>query len=289
MDSKIAALVVLYQYDQQVIENIKSYHNQVDIVFAYDNSTKKNTENEKQLKALHNLIVIDGHGNQGISHAVNVAAKRAIAEGYQWLITFDQDSVAAVDMIEKMRSFIETYPQIDTVGIIGPTIKNEKLKFTPAKNEFSYRDWVIQSGALHNLKAYEIIKGYDENLFIDEVDVEYCARLVLKKYRIVILNHAILIHNTLDDGVKMLFKNGRYLSVNKYSPMRYYFIIRNNLYCIKKYKKSAPKYYAEFRRQLITAFLTLRYETDKWSRMKAIVFGAFDFFTNRMGKTKRKF
>ena len=289
MNSKIAALVILYQYDEHVIENIESYQNQVDIVYAYDNSTSKNHGIETKLKEISNLVFVDGRGNQGISHAVNVVAKMAKKEGYQWLITFDQDSVAAEDMIKIMGDFIETYPKIETVGMIGPNIKNNKLKFVPAKNDFSYRDWVIQSGALHNLNAYEAIKGYDENLFIDEVDVEYCARLVMKKYKILILNHAVLSHNTLDDNVKILFKKGRYLSINKYSPMRYYFIIRNNLYCIKKYKKSSPKFYAEYRRQLITAFLTLPYEVEKWPRLKAVFFGVYDFLCNHMGKTSRKF
>ena len=44
---KVAALVILYNYDNNCIDNIKSYANQVDIVYAFDNTENKNSKLEK--------------------------------------------------------------------------------------------------------------------------------------------------------------------------------------------------------------------------------------------------
>ena len=290
MDTKIAALVILYQFEEQCIHNIETYAKDVDILYAFDNSTTKNKELVNKLKLIDKLHYIDGKGNQGLSKAINRVAKLAIKSGYQWLITFDQDSYALNNIIEQMKEFIGTFPNIDTIGIISPTIKNELIKFTPVKNKISYNEWVIQSGALHNLKAYLDINGYDEKLFIDQVDIEYCVRLTQKGYKIVKLNHAILMHNTQDNDIKIRWlKNGKKVITNKFSPMRYYYFIRNNLYCAKKYKKDKPQYYAQLIRNIEYLIKTLPYEKDKRARLKAIICAYLDYKMGNMGKTNRKF
>ena len=289
MENKIAALVILYNYDDQCIQNIKSYIESVDIVFAYDNSIKKNVNNERKLKSMNNIYYIDGEGNQGLSHAINVVAKMAIKMEYKWLITFDQDSIADNNMIEQMQEFIDTYPRIDKIGIISPTIKSAMVKFDKVKNSISYNDWVIQSGAMHNLDAYKKVNGYDEKLFIYQVDYEYCVRLTQKKYKIVKLNHAVLVHNTLDDNVNLVYRNGRKIYINKFMPMQYYYITRNDLFCAKKYKSINYQYYTEIWRHLTTIIMTLPYEKKKIQRLKAMFYGYLDYKMGKMGKTKRKF
>ena len=287
--TKIAALVILYNYDMRCIENIKSYINSVDIVFAFDNSTKKDMNYELLLLSMEKVCYIDGKGNQGLSRAINIVADKAIKMGYRWLITFDQDSLAHHNMIEQMREFIDSYPGINHIGLIGPSVNNSLIKFKEVKNSISFQNWIIQSGALHNLDAFKIIKGYDKNLFIDQVDIEYCIRLTMNGYKIVKLNHAILYHNTQDDGVQLINKGNKVLFVNKYSAMRYYYCIRNNLYCARKYKKINPQYCAELKRNIDVLIRTLPFEKDKLIKIKAVISGYIDFRQNKMGRTQRKF
>ena len=289
MKNSVAALVILYNYDAQCIENIKSYIEDVDIVYAYDNSTVKNAEMEKSLRALDKLCFIDGKGNNGLPKAINQVAKMAIKAGYKWLITFDQDSVADQDMIKRLKEFTETYPHIEEVGLIGPAVHNKARSFDKVQNPFTYCEWIIQSGALHNLEILKKVKGYDERLFIDQVDIEYCMRLKYYKYKVIKVNQAVLIHNTLDDNVKTFFRRGRRILLNKFSTMRYYYIMRNNLYCKKRYKKLDDQYVIQLKRNISTLFLNLLYDNKKWEHLKAIFYGIIDYKLNRMGKTERKF
>lgn len=289
MDTRIAALVILYNYEEGCIQNMISYLDTVDILYAFDNSTKKNGELENKLKEMDKVCFIDGKGNRGLSKAINVVARMAIKQGYRWLITFDQDSVAHQNMISQMKDFISSYQEIDTIGMIGPTIKTSLLKFKEVSNSISFNEWVIQSGALHNLVAYQKLTGYDENLFIDQVDIEYCIRLRENGYKIVKINHAVLLHNTLDDKVTLIKKKDRNLFANKYSPIRYYYFIRNNLYCAKKYKKKNPQYHAQLKRNILSLLQTIPYEKDILARLRAVWYGYWDYKLERFGKTNREF
>ena len=290
MLTKFAALVILYNYDEQCLENMKTYSDGLDVIFVFDNSTKKDSELEIKLKAMDKIYYIDGHGNQGLSYAINIVAHKAIKMGFQWLITFDQDSFAYNNILEQMKEFIESSTDINQIGIISPTIKIGMMKFKEVENKISYNEWVIQSGALHNLAAYLDVKGYNEKLFIDQVDIEYCIRLTQKGYKIVKLNHAILMHNTQDDHIKLLRFKGKKVIINKFSPMRYYYFLRNNLYCAKKYKNINTHYYAQLRRNIkVLVWNTLPYETDIMPRLKAVIAAYIDYKTGKMGKTKRQF
>ena len=89
----------------------------------------------------------------------------------KWLITFDQDSYLEKDAIAKIITFINEKIEIESIGLIGPLICDGKTNFSRPNTPYVYSDKVIQSGAWHNLDVFFKIKGYDENLFIDQVDV----------------------------------------------------------------------------------------------------------------------
>lgn len=285
-----AAIVFLYNYDEKCIENIKSYANQVDIVYAFDNTeqNKKNQQYQESLGKIKNLEYIDGQGNQGLSYAINHVAKICLDKGIDWLITFDQDSKVQKDMLQVMKKFIITYKYTNKIGIICPTIKNLKLKYAQPVYEYSYHYRIIQSGALHNLKAYLAIDGYDENLFIDQVDYDYCVRLRANEYQIVKLNSAILEHNVADNEVELKYIHGRKIYVNKFSPMRYYYIFRNSMYCIKKHQDTDRVFCADLKRDKKILFQTLRYDDNKLKKIKAIILAIIDYYTENMGKSRRK-
>lgn len=287
----MAALVILYNYDRGCIDNIKSYANHVDIVYAFDNTdpSNKNETYQKELIQIPNLVYVDGMGNQGLSLAINKIANICMEKGIHWLITFDQDSKIQNDMIDIMRQFIKTYKDIDKLGIISPIIKEKELKYSQPAYEYSFMDWVIQSGALHNLSAYSEIGGYDDNIFIHQVDTDYCFRLRERGYKIVRLNHAILNHNVSDDGVILKYIHGRKIYINKFSPMRYYYILRNNMYCLKKHKDSNRVFCADLKRNNRILYDTWVLDNQKFKKARAMALAMIDYLLGNLGKSKHKF
>lgn len=286
--NQVAALVILYHYSQINIEFISSYADQVGRVYCFDNSENENPELERELLKIENLTYISYHQNMGLPKAINIVSHKAMEEGYKWLTTFDQDSQVDKMMIPTMRDFISNFDKIEDVGIVAPVIEDGKTQFGIPVSEFSYYDRVIQSGAMHNLEILHKLDGYDENLFIDQVDFEYCIRLIKNQYKIVKLNKAILIHNIEDKESEVKYINGKRYLLNKYPPIRYYYIIRNNLYCGKKYRDVFRPYYAETRRNMEVIRKTVWYDKDKLIRIKAIICAYIDYACNRMGQCKWK-
>jgi len=287
--NEVAAVVFLYQYDELCIDNIRTYANQLDIVYAYDNSIERNYELEEELKKIQNLKYIGGNGNDGLSVAINVAAKLAIEEGCKWLVTFDQDSRATGDMILSMKAFADSYEDIERIGIISPLIKKSNIEYGAPAYDYSFIDCVIQSGSMINLKILESLGFNDENLFIDHVDIQYCFQLMNAGYRIIRYNHAVLIHNLGDDDVVLKWKNGKKYYINKFSPARYYYTFRNSLYCYKKYGKDNLLFGAYLKTYCRNMWNTWKLEDEKWKRGKAIFWGVYDYLFHNMGKSNRTF
>ena len=93
----------------------------------------------------------------------------------------------------------------------------------------------MQSANLVNAQVIREIGMYDEKLFIDGVDYEYCFRMRKAGYLIVQCANAKLKHapaetRTLKWGNYIIFKYG------VASPLRYYYQARNLLYIAIRYK-----------------------------------------------------
>jgi len=146
---------------------------------------------------------------------------------------------------------------------------------------------VMTSGNLLNIKAYEKIGGFWEDLFIDRVDHEYCLRLKQNNYRVIQINSLILEH-PLGRFSKHILLNRTYFTSNHPGYRRYY-VVRNTLHVVKKYRKIFPEY---VRMEKGIFFRDLRriilFEADKINKLKMIVKGYIDFKKNVFGKLQEK-
>ena len=67
---KIGSCTVLFNPDRDVISNVETYKDLVDVCVVVDNSENKN-EVSKYFEEDSSYIYIDMHGNQGIAAALN--------------------------------------------------------------------------------------------------------------------------------------------------------------------------------------------------------------------------
>lgn len=268
---KIYGVVVLYHPFEEVLENINTYINEIDTLYVVDNSDVKNKSLVQELKKNNKIIYINNNGNQGIAHALNVGAKLAIGGGASWLLTMDQDSKFDNGTLKVLIQNIDL-----KYGIISPAhFINERENI----DALFYNNITMTSGNLLNLKLYQSVGPFDEELFIDCVDTEYCLRLYEKNIKIKRVNEVVLNHNLGDIQKKLFF------SVTNHNYIRRYYISRNRFYVWNKYKKIFPEY-IKFEKTLsfkevITILLG---EKNKLKNIKMILLGYIDYRKKIFGK-----
>ena len=92
MESKVLAIVVTYYPEKHLIcNNIEAFIDNVDKVLIWENTPQE--ECNKYRFLVNEKIEYCGDGNNSISKALNYGWKYARENGYNYLLTMDQDSV----------------------------------------------------------------------------------------------------------------------------------------------------------------------------------------------------
>jgi rhamnosyltransferase len=278
---KIAGVIVLYHPDHSVIDKIQSFIDCISILYAIDNSEQKDHKIITLLQNNPKILYIDNNGNQGIAHALNVGAKRAIAEGFHWLLTMDQDSSFINDSLNRMIFWLENndISQIGIISSIHVTSESKVYEMFPSKEVLS----VMTSGNLLNLTVFKKVGDFKEEFFIDYVDHEYCLRLNKHNYRVLVIGSANLQHRLGDTKInKLLWKTIKYTNHNY---IRRYYITRNRLHVIWNYFHMYPFWCMnEIKAMFFEGIKIILFENDKIKKIRSILIGIFDFVSNRYGK-----
>ncbi len=282
----LAAVVVLYNPDKKVRENINSYINSVQVVYAVDNSNEDHSKDFSHEK----IQYIPNKKNMGIAYALNVGAKRAIEDGHQWLLTMDQDSCFNENGVGQMKDFLlesqkgKNKYDFNKIGLITPyhrTLFNEQEKIENIDSPAV----VMTSGNIISLKAYEKIGGFKDWMFIDAVDFDYCLNLRDHGYDIWRLPQVELKHNLGNVVFKDIGKKHLY-SLN-HSPIRRYYIVRNRHYFYDMYHQRWPGFCnAEIKQTKFEAKRIILCEKQKVKKLLYMFKGFLDYKKGVTGPIK---
>lgn len=276
---KLIAIVITYfPEEKDLVQNISSYINDVDQLIIWENTPKDkiNYNKEKLLGINPNKIIFVGNGiNVGIGKALNYAANFAINYSYTHLITFDQDSFFDSSMLKKYKNFI-TEVKDNNIGCYGVNLifPDGNLDFK-SNNNIEYVKYCITSGCIIPVETFQKGCFFDEQLFIDAVDIEYCFRLK-KKYGLqTIVFPSVIMKHAIGYPIKTIFG----FNASAYSAFRTYYLVRNQIYILRKYSNFytfKEKFGIINNYILKRLFILIFYETDKFSKLKALIKGCKD-------------
>jgi rhamnosyltransferase len=212
--------------------------------------------NEVELNCENPKIKVKSLGsNVGIGAALNAGCDLALANGSRFAVTFDQDSTPEKNMIPILiQEFLSYQVHTPRVAAIGPQLvdirgKSEIVFPFVQFTSLGYKEWrgagtqsvshVVTSGCLIDLNVWCDGNSFDERLFIDLVDNNWCWQLIKNGYFVLGTSKAKMTHEISDEIKKV----NRY-SLNTYRPMRRYFQIRNVIYhlCYVKLSLAQKKY-----------------------------------------------
>ena len=286
--NEIAAAVVLYHPDDSVIANLNSYINQVEITFAIDNTEEDYVDAQflTELTKNKKIIYIPNNENLGIATALNIGARNALQSGCKFLLTMDQDSLASETMVADLVN-CEAAHNLSYLGILSPFHYTKITRFLPPSAKVDHVLTAWTSGSLVNLEAYKKVGPFNEELFIDFVDHEYCLRLSLAGYKVFKVCNAVLHHEIGTNITRHKFLGIPLFIASNHSALRRYYITRNRFYLAAQMAKQFPIFFLADKRKFIGELLTiLLYEQDKLKKFKMILRGYSDYREKRLGKFK---
>lgn len=289
MVSKISATVILYNPEDEIYDNILSYGHNVDLLIVVDNSTKHNNELINRLtKEFTNLIYINNNANLGIATALNTGCDCAKEHGSKWILTMDQDS-KFINFDHYKACLFNLNKTNDIALLCANTNWNSELGIpnTPSfesKEQFT----AITSANFLNLELFETIGRFEDKLFIDLVDYDYCLRVQVKNFKILYFKDALVQHalGSVFERKNLITRKVR--TKVEHNPQRVYYFARNYLYTAKMYGKRFPKEIGMLK-TLNILFIhevtkIILYENEKLKKLYAKLIGLYHFSINKYGK-----
>ncbi len=274
---KLCAIVVWYNPDidsDNCIENIKTYSSIVDKTIIVDNSNYSNVMLASKLK---NVTYIPLMKNEGIAKALNIGCAIATETGFDWAITMDQDSKWESNIFLEFIKFTDNLINLnDKIVSIAPSpdlpieslqgkfksLVKKIMKYELAKPDYFYTDRVICSSNIIKLEKWSEINGFNESLFIDEVDFDFCYRLRIKGYSIVQINR-IKFNHVIGTSKKTILEKE-----DNHSDFRLYYIFRNSLFIMKQYPVYAKKY--KYMKRVIRIFIEKFFSIKCFTNIKIL-------------------
>jgi rhamnosyltransferase len=282
---KIAATVILYNPSEIVLNNIGSYIESVEKLYVVDNSEVISTSMIESNVHSDKVVYIHDGENKGIAARLNQVCDRAKQDQYQWLLTMDQDSSFSEGMLNDYLNCLNAFEGAQVVSMFGVNYTDDRL--VEEKCHPTDVNHLITSGSILNLKLWSTIGKFDEDLFIDEVDYEYCLRSVLQGFRIIEFSNIFLDHSLGQVSQHLSFKTIERTSRVLHSPERLYYITRNFLYVQSRFHNSFPEEIKKRKKVFLNRIKNnLLYNKARVEVLKFIIKGAVDYRKRRMGRMR---
>jgi len=286
---KLSAVVVLYLPEMdKVIANIQSYIAEVDALLVFQNSEGTELRNRLTLKLqaedLQKLIFLGNGQNVGIAAAMNAGVTWALKHHYTHLLTLDQDSYFEAGYLKSYKEQISTNKD-SSIGVFGVNpFCHRSAEYFRSSSLLEVPD-TISSGSVIPLQVFEKCGLFNEELFIDAVDYEFCYRIKKSADYKTVISTSTLMHHEVGYPERTIFG----FSTVNYSAFRTYFILRNQIAIWKQYP---DMFQGKYKITLIKSHIFLRCikiilaETDKVRKLRAIFTGIIHGLKGRTGYYK---
>ena len=278
-DRGVAAVVVLYHPDSAVVGNLATWSGQVDDILVFDNTEGEEVNPVVAEIAAHPRVTLVRTGrNEGVAHALNHAATAAVARGFSYLLTMDQDSRAEPDMVSELLLCMQ-HEQTAPLGLVAPVHLTGMRPVSP--DGVRCREVMIPmtSGSLLILAAYEQAGRFRDDFFVDFIDNEYCLRLRRTGFAVVNACGAFL-HHRVGAGKHI----GPFV-ITHHAPVRRYYKTRNRFRVFSEYLSIFPLHCMfDLIRFVKEILFIMVFESEKLAKLKMIWRGWCDFRQGRMGR-----
>lgn len=276
----VAAILVTYNPDEILKSVIRSLASQVDHVLVIDNNSSDKSQLMAAIAGFDRVELLEQEQNHGLGTAYNKGIRHCIQLGYSEFLLSDQDSIFDAGFVEAMSAAQAVFPN----ALLGPMVIDRE-RSTPKKYEILSR-WrfsrisiggnpvpvtlLIGSGLFVQRTLFDRIGQFNERLFVDYVDTDYCLRARSHGVQCIVIPQARIFHQMGNCTDHTLF--GIHFHPKNYSSFRKRIIYRNRA-CLWKSYPSVGLVLWDFSSILYDIALVCLFEKDKVNKFVQSVLG----------------
>lgn len=234
-NTHIAVIVVLYKPSQEHIAHVCRLSQEWAGVVVDNSSIPTFSE-----AMLNKMAYVPMNENVGIAKAQNAGIRKCLENpDTEFVVFLDQDSQVDITYPQRIvEEFCRQKELFPALGILGPTAINKDNnepyrsrlhKETYLSEYLIVRPKIISSGACISRDILEHVGLYEEELFIDLVDSEWCWRAGAKGFLCGISPLVTITHH-IGRKVVRWWKFTDTVS----APERYYYLYRNYLWMMSR-------------------------------------------------------
>jgi len=292
----IISIIVTFNPNISILEILlTTLSPQVDNIIIVDNGTSNNILKNIQTILPRNGNIIIKNYNSGIASAINTGIVEAKIKLASHVIIFDQDSIPTPNMIEEL---ISAAVNKKNLAAIGPCYVDKRQDNPPPfvstqglrliRHVYNGNDatvpvdYLISSGCLIPMEAFDKVGHMREDLFIDYVDIEWGLRaksLGLQSYG---LFSAHMEHNLGDKPFNFFGKN-----IPIHSPQRHYYHFRNAILLYKEPWINNNWKFVDFSRLILKYTFYSIFTKPQLKHLYMMSLGIFHGLINKSGKLNK--
>lgn len=269
--------IIFFDGDETVKKNVNTLSEKCKDILIINNGSEGNSQRIiDEIEKNDSVYIINNNENMGIGYALNQALAYADQNNKKYLLTMDQDSVISIECVSKLLNKINLPDS--KIASVGPYYKEDKDKDEDVK-------YLITSGNIIRVDIANRIGGFDNELFIDCVDLDFSFKLLVYDYHMMHVGGAFMEHKIGEIqtdspiGVPYLGHNAD----------RCYYNFRNNVYIYRKYFKVLPGRCIKLFLSLCMKFLHILFiEGDKKKKIKECCRGIRSGFRLGVSESGRK-
>lgn len=252
--------------------------NQVERVIIVDNASKNVKSLQEVVSKYTNVTLVKNSQNIGFAKALTQVFEWAKSQGFNWVLTLNDDSVVPSNMISEYKKILENQGSLvnqknaknSKIAIVCSLLKN-RLDGTILHSK-CHEDECITSGSLTSVEAWAKIGGFDEWLEIDGVDFDFSRRLVRAGWKIVECQNVIMEHQIgKARSINLIIKHP---IVWNHNANRKYYIARNMQ--VVDYKMGTYSYAKSLRAVVRDMIFVALWEKNKFAKIRAMIRGFKD-------------
>ena len=261
---KIDGVLVIHNPQKEMLDNIQRYYPLLSSLFVIDNSITPNHYFVEEVKKLDKVTYLSLEGNKGIAKALKEGLLLAIEDQADYCLTIDQDSLFPLGKEKEIKEYLSK--DNGDYGIISLNFNSD----TSEKGIKEVDTW-LGSGNFINIKNYQLISGFKEELFIDWVDFDLDEQFHSIGKKIGVIQDISLSHQIGEPLIRrFLWKK---FPVDNHLPVRYYYLYRNAEILHRNNKTFYKRLYRGLKRDYI---IQLIFGVNRKEKLKMISRGKRD-------------